>query len=364
MKKNLTMSRAKKGAAILAAAMILGGCGGQEPAETTSAPAAVEETTAEEAETEEVSEEETSEEISEEAAETEGSSEAEEAAADASEETEETEAEASEAAQSSESEEEQTEAAEGQVTPQSIYEAIGQQVDRDAAVRERRRLLHGLGDAAHGVLADHDAVDHDLDGVAELLVELDGVVKRVDLAVDAHAGEALAAQVVEELGKLALAVGNDRGEHEGATALSRLENLIGHLVGGLALDNAAALRAVRCTDTRKEQAEVVVNLGHRAHCGARVFGGRLLVDGYRRRKAVNGIQIGLVHLPQELARIAGERLNVAALALGINGVKREARLARAREAGDDDELVARDRDIDILQVVLARPANADGCICH
>ena len=129
MKKNLTMSRAKKGAAILAAAMILGGCGGQEPAETTSAPAAVEETTAEEAETEAVSEEETSEEISEEAAETEGSSEAEEAAADASEETEETEEEASEAAQSSESEGEQTEDAEGQVTPQSIYEAIGQQVE-------------------------------------------------------------------------------------------------------------------------------------------------------------------------------------------------------------------------------------------
>lgn len=125
MKKNL--SRAKKGAVILAAAMILGGCGGQETAdtaaETTIEETAAEETSAEEtasekAESEESGAEETTEEASsaESAQEEEGSSEGESSEAESSEEA-------------AEESSEENAAAEGEVTPQSIYEAIGQKVD-------------------------------------------------------------------------------------------------------------------------------------------------------------------------------------------------------------------------------------------
>ena len=65
--------------------------------------------------------------------------------------------------------------------------AIGQQVDPHAAVGERRSLLDSLGNAPRAPLANHDAVDHDLDGMPELLIEFDGVVEGADLAVDAHA---------------------------------------------------------------------------------------------------------------------------------------------------------------------------------
>ena len=213
-------------------------------------------------------------------------------------------------------------------------------------------------------LADHDAVHHDLDGVAELLIELDGIVEAADLAVDAHAREALTAQIIEQLGELALAICDDRGQHEGAPALTGLEDLIGHLVGRLALDHAAALRAVRRADAREQQAQVVVDLGDRAHRGARVFARGLLVDGHRRRQAVDGIEVGLVHLTQELPGIAGQALNVAALALGVDRVEGEARLARAGQARDDDELVTRNLDVDVAQIVLARAADNDGRIGH
>ena len=238
--------------------------------------------------------------------------------------------------------------------------AVGQQVDRHVAVGELGRLLDGLGDAAHAPLADDDAVHHDLDGVAELLVELDGVVEAADLAVDAHAREALAAQVVEQLGELALAVGDHRREHECAPVLPRLEDLVGHLVGGLALDHAAALGAVRRAHAREQQAQVVVDLGDRAHRGARVFGRGLLVDGHRRRQAVDGVQVGLVHLAQKLPGVAGQTLDVAPLALRVDGVEGKARLARAGQARDDHELVARDLDVDVAQVVLACAADNDG----
>ena len=116
-----------------------------------------------------------------------------------------------------------------------------------------------LGDAAQGVLAHGDPVHDDLDGVLELLVELYGlVVEAAHLAVDPHAREALAAQVFEELGKLPLAPPHDRGEHKGASAGRSGHNLVGHLVGRLLLDDAAALRAVGDADARKEETQVVV----------------------------------------------------------------------------------------------------------
>jgi hypothetical protein len=52
---------------------------------------------------------------------------------------------------------------------------------------------------------DLEAVDHDLDRVLAVSVELRQLVDLVHLAVDAHAHESLGAQLVEELGLLALA---------------------------------------------------------------------------------------------------------------------------------------------------------------
>ena len=220
--------------------------------------------------------------------------------------------------------------------------AVGQQVDAHLAGREARGRLHGLGDAPQARLADDDAVHHDLDRVLELLVELYLLIELAHLAVDAHAREALAAQVVEQLGVLALAAEDHRREHERAAPLAGSEDLVGHLVGRLALDDASALRAVRRAHAGVEQAQVVVDLRHGAHGGAGVLARCLLVDGDGRRQAVDGVQVWLVHLAEELARVAREALDVAALALRVDGVERQARLARARQARDDHELVTRD----------------------
>ena len=243
--------------------------------------------------------------------------------------------------------------------------AVGEQVEADPALGELGGLLHGLGDAPERALAHHDAVDHDLDVVAQLLLQADLLVAELaHLAVDAHAGEALAAQVFEELGVLALAVEHHRGEHESAAPLRALEDLVCHLVGGLPLDDAPALRAVRRAHAGEQQAQVVVDLRDGAHRGARVSRGGLLVDGDGRGEAVDAVQVRLVHLAEELARVAGEALHVAALALRVDGVEREARLARAGEARDHDELVAGYVNVHVREVVLARAADGNAALGH
>ena len=156
--------------------------------------------------------------------------------------------------------------------------AVGQEPHAHLAVRQLGGLLHSLHDATERVLADDHAVDHDLHGVLELLLELDVLVEVAHLAVDAHAREALLAQVLEELGVLALAAQHHWRQYQGAPALACGHDLVGHLVGGLALDHAAALRAVGRAHAGKEQAQIVVDLRNGAHRGAGVAGGGLLID--------------------------------------------------------------------------------------
>ena len=115
----------------------------------------------------------------------------------------------------------------------------------------------------------------------------------------------------------------------------------------------AAGRAVRSAGAGVEQAEVVVDLGDRADRRARVLGGGLLVDGHRGREPLDEVDVGLVHLPEELAGVRRQRLDVAALALGEDGVERQGRLARAGEAGEDDQRVPGQVERDVLEVVLA-----------
>ena len=91
---------------------------------------------------------------------------------------------------------------------------------------------------------------------------------------------------------------------------------------------------------REQHAEVVVDLGDGADRRARVLRRRLLLDGDGGREPLDRVDVGLLHLLEELARVGGERLDVAPLALGVDRVEGERGLARPGQPGDDDELVA------------------------
>ena len=152
------------------------------------------------------------------------------------------------------------------------------------------------------------------------------------LAVDAHAHEAAAAQLVELLAVLALPVAHDRRVEEEPRLGRQREQAIDDLLHRLRRDLAAALEADGVPDAREQQAQVVGDLGDRADRRARVAPDALLLDRDRRRQALDGVAVGLLHLLEELPRVGRERLDVAPLALGVERVEGERRLARAREA--------------------------------
>ncbi len=136
-----------------------------------------------------------------------------------------------------------------------------------------------------------------------------------------------------------------------------LQHLVHDLLGRLLDDGSAAVGAMRLTDAGPEEAHVVVDLGYRGYRRARVAAGGFLIDGDRGRKPLDSVQVGLVHLAEELARVSGKRLDVAPLPLGIDGIEGQGGLARAGEAGDDHQLVPGDFDRDVFEVVLPRTAD-------
>jgi hypothetical protein len=132
------------------------------------------------------------------------------------------------------------------------------------------------------------------------------------------------------------------------------EDLVDDLLGGLAGDGLAAVGTVRHADAREEQSQVVVDLGDGADGRAGVARGGLLVDRDGRGEALDEVDVGLVHLAEELAGVGREALDVAALALGVDRVKGQRRLARPRESGKDDQLVAGYLHGEVFEVVDAR----------
>src|SRR5690349_19738812 len=109
---------------------------------------------------------------------------------------------------------------------------------------------------------------------------------------------------------------------------------------------------------------MVVDFGDRPDGRARVPAGALLIDRDGRREPVDLVDVGLLHLPEELAGIGAQALDVPALALRIDRIEGEAGLAGTTQSGDDDEAIAGEGDRDVLEVVFARSAHDELILGH
>ena len=183
-------------------------------------------------------------------------------------------------------------------------------VDDDEAVGQTQRGFDGVGEALAHALAHDEAVNNDLDCVLELLLQLGGVFEADHLTVDDRARIALGAQLVDEVLILALATAHDRGEHLEARALVHRAHAVDDL-------NASA------TFGAVSHARAGVDLRDRADSRARVARRRLLVDGDGGRQAFDEVDVGFVHLSEELTRVGGQGFHVAALSLGENRIEGE-----------------------------------------
>src|SRR5579863_231712 len=119
----------------------------------------------------------------------------------------------------------------------------------------------------------------------------------------------------------------------------------------------AAFGAMRRSDGGKKKAKVIVDFGDGPDRRARAPAGGFLLNRNRWTQPVNGIYIRAFHLIEELPRVGGKGFHVAALAFGIDGVKGQRRLARPAQAGNHGQRITWNVNVNVLEIVLARPAH-------
>jgi len=106
--------------------------------------------------------------------------------------------------------------------------------------------------------------------------------------------------------------------------------------------------------------EPIAQFRHRPDRRARRAHRIALPDGDGRTDVFRGVERRRRQELEELSDVRAEGLDVATLALGMQGVEDERRFAGAAEAGHDHQLSDGDVDIEPLKVVLADSAEADG----
>ena len=221
------------------------------------------------------------------------------------------------------------------------------------------RLFERIRQPRRDVRPHHQAIDHHIDVVGELLVECRYFGDLVEIAVDFDALKTLAHEFGEFLAVLALAAAHHRRQQIKPGAFGQRHDAVDHLRDGLALDRQSGRRRIGYADARPEQPHVIVDFGDGADRRARIARGGLLLDGNGRRQAVDLIDVRLLHHLQELTRVSRQALDIPALALGIDGVEGERGLARAGQAGEHHQPVARNVEVDVFEIVLARAADGD-----
>ncbi len=224
-------------------------------------------------------------------------------------------------------------------------------VDGHRALALAHRLLQRGHQPFAGLLADHEAVDHQVDGVYLVAVEAHAGRDFADLAVDARVDVPLFGQRLEQLPVVALAALDHRGHERDAPPVEAPEDEVGDLVVGVVDHLLARNGRIGPRGTRVEQAQEIVDLRDGAHGRAGILVGRLLLDGHHGAQPRDLIDVGTLHRPHELPRVGRERLHVAALPLGVDRVEGQRRFARPREAGDDYQFAARNFEVHVLEVV-------------
>ena len=130
------------------------------------------------------------------------------------------------------------------------------------------------------------------------------------------------------------------------------------------LDRQRSVFVKQAARAGKQELEVVVELRHRAHSRPARAHRVGLVNRNRRGHTLHLVDRRLVHAVQKLARIRAEGFHVAALALGVQRVKHQAGFPRPTGPGDHGQFTRADVQIEVLEIVLSRSANADGALGH
>ena len=185
------------------------------------------------------------------------------------------------------------------------------------------------------------------------------------LALAVHPGEAAGTQPsLQFLGRGVVGQFHREGDDPTRVATAQGQQFLENRVRAVVLHRLRGLLVKQMGGTGEQQFQMVVQLGHGAHGGARTAHRVGLVDGDGRRHAFHLVDGRAVHAVKELSGIGAERFHIAPLAFSVQGVKHQAGFTRATGAGEHRQLVGADVYVDVFEVVLSSTSDADQALGH
>src|SRR5213593_1958522 len=122
------------------------------------------------------------------------------------------------------------------------------------------------------------------------------------------------------------------------------DNLVWSLLG----NRLTTLKAMRDAYRGEQKAEIIVNLGNRSDRGPRAARCGFLLDGNRRGKPFDRIDVRGFEAVEKLPRIGRKGFDITPLAFRINGIEGEAGFAGTAQASDYSQFVAGNLDVNTL----------------
>ena len=179
------------------------------------------------------------------------------------------------------------------------------------------------------------------------------------LAIHTQVWKALGRRPFREVGVHALAIHHQRRQQPDVAAAVVTQQPRSDCVLALRFDGDVAVRAVLRAELDVQQSQKVIDLGQRRHRGLASTAAGALFDRHRRRDAIDRVDVGARGRLHELARISVQRFQISPLPLAEYDVEGQRRLAAPGDAGNHGELAARQRHVDVPEIVFARVMHAD-----
>jgi len=155
-----------------------------------------------------------------------------------------------------------------------------------------------------------------------------------------------------------LAPPHQRRHNHDLGALGKLQQAVLNLLDRLLSNLAPATITMRVPQARHQQSQIVVDLRDSRHGTPPPHLTGALVDTNRGLQPLDQIHVRPLHLIQKLPRVNRQAFDILPLSFGIQRVERQRTLARAARPRNHHELIARNLQIQILQVVDTSPADA------
>src|SRR5262249_2278556 len=207
-----------------------------------------------------------------------------------------------------------------------------------------------------------DYADNDVDGVLFETLEFPKVSDRDKLTVDIKRLESLAFRPMRHVRMKTLARFHQWREDLQRSTLRSSFDLFYDRRYALPCDRQIAFWTKLCSGFCEQQSEEMVNFRHRRDGRFAAAARHPLFNRHARRQSADQIDIGFLELLDELPSIRRHAVEKTALPFSKQDVEGESRFAGAAQTSNYYELLTRDLDIDVLEIVLTRSVDVNGAV--